>query len=80
MSQPRSRQASVTRKTNETDIEVTIDLDCAPGSGKAQTIEISTGIGFLDHVIKMQLQSLHSFINLYLYRCTMPLLSMVDYR
>lgn len=44
------RQASVTRKTKETDIQVSIDLDCAPGSGKAQNIEISTGIGFLDHV------------------------------
>lgn len=44
------RQASVTRKTNETDIMVEIDLDCAPGSGKAQNIDISTGIGFLDHV------------------------------
>jgi len=50
MSQLPSRQASVTRKTNETEIEVIIDLDCAPGSNKAQTIEISTGIGFLDHM------------------------------
>ncbi|KIJ23040.1 hypothetical protein M422DRAFT_62448 [Sphaerobolus stellatus SS14] len=44
------RQATVNRKTNETDIEVKIDLDCAPGSGRAQTIEVSTGIGFLDHM------------------------------
>jgi len=44
------REATVNRKTNETDIEVKIDLDCTAGSGRAQTIEISTGIGFLDHV------------------------------
>ncbi|KAJ7702312.1 IGPD-domain-containing protein [Mycena rosella] len=44
-----ARQATISRKTNETQIDVTLDLDCAPGSGVAQTIDISTGIGFLDH-------------------------------
>ncbi|KAF7322573.1 Imidazoleglycerol-phosphate dehydratase [Mycena chlorophos] len=45
-----SRQATISRKTNETEIEVFLDLDCAPGPGVKQTIEVSTGIGFLDHM------------------------------
>ncbi|PPQ78546.1 hypothetical protein CVT25_011818 [Psilocybe cyanescens] len=45
-----SRQASISRKTQETSIEVSIDLDCAPGSNVKQVIDISTGIGFLDHM------------------------------
>ncbi|KAL1683576.1 Imidazoleglycerol-phosphate dehydratase-domain-containing protein [Schizophyllum commune] len=45
-----SRQAIISRKTSETEIEVSIDLDCAPGSAKAQEISVSTGIGFLDHM------------------------------
>jgi len=44
------RQATLSRRTNETQIDVFIDLDCAPGSATKQTIDISTGIGFLDHV------------------------------
>ncbi len=40
------RNAELKRKTNETDISVSIDLD---GSGKA---EIETGIGFLDHMLE----------------------------
>jgi len=45
-----SRTASVSRKTSETSVEVFLDLDCAPGSNVKQTIDVSTGIGFLDHV------------------------------
>ncbi|KAJ7724075.1 IGPD-domain-containing protein [Mycena maculata] len=45
-----ARQATISRKTNETQIDVTLNLDCAPGSGVIQTIDISTGIGFLDHM------------------------------
>jgi len=45
-----ARQATLSRKTNETQIDVSIDLDCAPGPSSKQTIEISTGIGFLDHM------------------------------
>ena len=45
-----ARVAAVERKTNETKISVSINLDCQPGTGNAQEISISTGIGFLDHV------------------------------
>ncbi|KIK63610.1 hypothetical protein GYMLUDRAFT_40665 [Collybiopsis luxurians FD-317 M1] len=48
MSAPRT--ASVSRDTNETRIQVYINLDCPPGSGVAQDINVSTGIGFLDHM------------------------------
>jgi imidazoleglycerol-phosphate dehydratase len=40
-----SRSATISRKTNETDITLTLDLD---GTGKA---EVATGIGFLDHML-----------------------------
>jgi imidazoleglycerol phosphate dehydratase HisB len=39
------RKTEITRKTNETDIRLALCLD---GSGKA---EVSTGIGFLDHLV-----------------------------
>ena len=39
------RSATIKRKTTETQIEVSVDLD-----GKGHT-EISTGIGFLDHML-----------------------------
>lgn len=41
-----NRTAEITRKTKETDILIRLDLD---GSGKS---EISTGIGFLDHMLE----------------------------
>jgi imidazoleglycerol-phosphate dehydratase len=40
-----SRTASITRKTSETDILLTLDLD---GTGKT---DIATGIGFFDHML-----------------------------
>ncbi|KLO05962.1 IGPD-domain-containing protein [Schizopora paradoxa] len=46
-----ARQAKISRNTNETQIEVSLNLDCAPGSGVQQTIDVSTGIGFLDHML-----------------------------
>jgi hypothetical protein len=42
------RSASIVRKTNETDIKITLCLDEDPNV--AQSININTGIGFLDHV------------------------------
>lgn len=40
------RFANYTRKTKETDIELSLDID---GSGKA---EVDTGIGFFDHMLE----------------------------
>ena len=39
------RTATITRKTNETDIAISLNLD---GSGKH---DIATGVGFLDHML-----------------------------
>ena len=41
------RTAEINRKTNETDIRLTLDLD---GTGKS---EISSGVGFLDHMLTL---------------------------
>ena len=41
------REASVSRRTAETDVAVSMALD---GTGKA---EISTGVGFLDHMLEL---------------------------
>lgn len=46
MSNSETRQASIHRKTSETDIDLFIRID---GSGDAQ---IDTGIGFFDHMLK----------------------------
>jgi len=51
-----ARIASISRKTNETDIAVSIDLD---GTGK---FNIATGIGFLDHMLEQL--SKHSLIDM----------------
>jgi imidazoleglycerol-phosphate dehydratase len=51
-----ARRASVERKTKETEISVSVDLD---GSGRS---EVATGIGFLDHMLEQL--SRHSLIDL----------------
>jgi imidazoleglycerol-phosphate dehydratase len=51
------RQANIARKTTETSIEVTVDLD---GTG---VYDVATGIGFLDHM--MEQLSKHSLIDLH---------------
>ncbi len=50
------RTGSISRKTNETSIDVSLNLD---GTGQYQ---ISTGIGFLDHMLEQL--SRHSLIDL----------------
>ena len=50
------RTGSITRKTEETDIAVSVNLD---GTG---TYQVETGIGFLDHMIEQF--SRHSLIDL----------------
>jgi len=45
-----ARTASISRITNETQITVDLNLDCLPSSGFKQVIDVSTGIGFLDHM------------------------------
>ena len=50
------REAAVARKTTETDIEVRVELD---GAGRH---DVSTGIGFLDHMLQQLAR--HSLIDL----------------
>ena len=50
------RTARITRKTHETDIDVEVNLD---GTG---TFDVTTGIGFLDHMIEQF--SRHSLIDI----------------
>ncbi len=50
------RTAEIVRKTRETDIRLTIDLD---GQGRA---DVKTGIGFLDHML--ELFARHSLVDL----------------
>ncbi len=50
------RTAKISRKTNETSVEVSLNLD---GSGKS---DISTGIGFFDHMLEQL--SKHSLIDM----------------
>jgi imidazoleglycerol-phosphate dehydratase len=50
------RRATITRKTNETEITVSVGLD---GAGTAR---VSTGIGFFDHMLEQVAR--HSGINL----------------
>jgi imidazoleglycerol-phosphate dehydratase len=50
------RSAEIVRKTRETDIRLTLDLD---GQGRA---DVKTGIGFLDHML--ELFARHSLVDL----------------
>lgn len=50
------RQATISRKTKETEITATVDLD---GTG---TFDVSTGIGFLDHMLEQLAR--HSMIDI----------------
>jgi imidazoleglycerol-phosphate dehydratase len=44
---PENRRASLVRRTNETDIRLTLDLD---GEGRA---DINTGVAFFDHMLTL---------------------------
>ena len=50
------RQATISRRTGETEIELAIDLD---GTGRT---DIATGVGFLDHMLTLLAR--HSLIDL----------------
>jgi hypothetical protein len=66
------RTATLARKTNETDIKVSINLD----DKFDQKINIDTGIGFLDHV-SSKVNYLTFLTLTWHYRCYMHLPSMV---
>lgn len=51
-----NRQASIARKTNETDISVAVDID---GTGQS---DIATGVGFFDHMLDQLAR--HSLIDM----------------
>ncbi|MEE9359480.1 MAG: imidazoleglycerol-phosphate dehydratase HisB [Hyphomicrobium sp.] len=53
---PLKRQATISRKTKETQITATVDLD---GSG---AFDVKTGIGFLDHMLEQLAR--HSMIDI----------------
>jgi imidazoleglycerol-phosphate dehydratase len=53
-----TRTSTVERKTKETDIQITLDLD---GTGQA---DIATGVGFLDHMLHHV--AVHGLLDLYL--------------
>jgi imidazoleglycerol-phosphate dehydratase len=53
---PSSRKASIARNTNETKINVSVDVD---GTG---AFDISTGVGFFDHMLEQL--SKHSLIDM----------------
>lgn len=76
-----ARTATISRKTNETEIEVSINLDCQPGSATPQTINISTGIGFLDHVCPPPKPCAHTLELIKhdpMHRCITPLQSTAE--
>ena len=50
------RQATITRKTAETEVEVSVDLD---GAGR---YDVDTGVGFFDHMLEQLAR--HSLIDL----------------
>ncbi len=51
----KTRTATINRKTTETDISVTINLD---GAGKYQ---VETGIGFLNHMLELFSKQMEKF-------------------
>lgn len=68
------RTAELQRVTNETKIDVSINLDSYPGNtfGAKQEINVSTGIGFLDHVRDLSFSTANRIEgNACGYRCTM---------